>query len=77
MAGPAFALSSKLKTELTFKDFAEIKDHPMASKFVLTLDEIIKMTQNKDIEEIEKEKFDVADFDQEKLQALIDRGEFS
>lgn len=31
MAGPAFALNTRFKTELTFKDFSEIRDHPMAS----------------------------------------------
>lgn len=60
MAGPAFALNTRFKTELTFKDFSEIRDHPMASQFVLTLDEIFKMTVRKDIQTLREGKFDIS-----------------
>lgn len=77
MAGPAFGLSSRLKTELTFKDFAEIADHPMASQFVLTLSEILEKTIGTDLQGLREQRYDLADFEPDKVQALIDSGDVS
>lgn len=75
MAGPAFALSTKMKSEFTFKDFKEVEDHPMASKFVLTLSEILKKTVGSDLKELKEKRkeYDHSHFDPEKLQAIIDK----
>lgn len=77
MGGPAFALSTRFKTELTFKDFKEIRDHPMASSFVLTLDDLLKMLARNDIQTLRDKKFDISSLDETKLQALVDKGEVS
>jgi hypothetical protein len=77
MGGPAFALSTRFKTELTFKDFKEIKDHPMASSFVLTLDDLMKMLARNDIQTLREKKFDISSLDEAKLQALVDKGDVS
>lgn len=39
----------------------------MAAQFVLTLDEILKMAVNCDMKELNKAKFDLADFEPEKI----------
>jgi hypothetical protein len=77
MAGPAFALNTRLKTELTFKDFSEIRDHPMASSFVLTLGEILEKAIDTDLKTLKEKKYDISSLDQDKLQALVDKGEVS
>lgn len=66
MSGPAFSLNSKLKQEFTFKDLDEIKDHPMASKFVLSLNDILD-TKGFDIKTVKSKNYNLSDFESEKL----------
>ena len=75
MAGPAFALNTKFKSELTFKDFSELSDHPMASSFVLTLSQILEEVVDADLQTLKDKKLDISALDQDKLQALVDKGE--
>jgi len=37
MSGPAFGLNTKFNLDIKYKDFEELRDHPMANNFVLTL----------------------------------------
>lgn len=38
MVGPAFAVGSNLSLDLTFDDMEEVKEHPMASTVLVSLD---------------------------------------
>ena len=71
MAGPAFALETNLSLELDFDDMEELKAHPMASTFLVSLDQLMQGILGKDrktvmewkpsFDEVEKEKKE--DFD--------------
>jgi len=41
MMGPAFALTSNSSIDLSFDDFDEVKEHPMADSILLSLEQII------------------------------------
>jgi hypothetical protein len=77
MGGPAFGLNTRLNLDLKFKEFEELENHPMADKLVFTLEKIFKWTIDKDLKEIREGKFDLSEFDEAKLQALIDKEEIS
>ena len=71
MGGPAFALETNLSLELDFDDMEELKAHPMASTFLVSLDQLMQGILGKDrktvmewkpsFDEVEKEKKE--DFD--------------
>ena len=48
MAGPAFALETNLSLELDFDDMEELKAHPMASTFMVSLDQLMQGILGKD-----------------------------
>jgi len=75
MAGPAFGLNARLNFDLKFKDYEELKNHPMADNFVLTLDQIFKKFTDRDLKDLREGKFDLSEFDDEKIQALVDKEE--
>ena len=48
MGGPAFALETNLSLELDFDDMEELKAHPMASTFMVSLDQLMQGILGKD-----------------------------
>ena len=40
MFGPVFSLCSKTTMDLKFDDFEDIKEHPMAGKLLMSLDQL-------------------------------------
>lgn len=52
MMGPAFALTSNSSVDLTFDDFDEIREHPHADNFCLSLDQIIQGAFGKSVKDM-------------------------
>jgi len=77
MTGPALLLDSNIKTALEFTEWSEIKDHPMASQIVLTLSEVLEKAIDMDIKTLKEQKFDISSLDQDKLRALVAKGELA
>lgn len=63
MAGPAFGLNTRLNLDLKFKDFEEIKSHPMSEYMVFTLSKIFEWTVDKDLKYLKEQKFDLNELD--------------
>lgn len=77
MAGPAFGLNTRLNLDVKFKEFEELESHPMANYMVFTLSQLFEMTTQRDLKAIKEGKFDLSEFDPEKLQELVDKEEIT
>lgn len=70
MAGPAFALETNLSLELDFDDMEELKAHPMASTFLVSLDQLLQGILGKDRKTVEEWKPTFDEIEKEKMEAF-------
>ena len=59
--GPAFALTSNSSVDLSFDDFDEIKEHPMADSILLSLGQVIQGAFGSSVSEMLKYKHEFKD----------------
>ena len=76
MMGPAFALSSNSSVDLTFDDFDEVREHPMADHFLVSLAQIIEGAFGKSIDQAMKYKPDFSSVDKNELDQHIRTSEY-
>lgn len=76
MMGPAFALTSNSSVDLMFDDFDEIREHPHADNFLLSLDQIIQGAFGKSVKEMLKYEHKFEDVDKTKLDKYIKSSEY-
>lgn len=76
MMGPAFALSSNSSVDLTFDDFDEVREHPLANQMLISLSQIIEGAFGKSIDEALKYKPDFSSVAKSKLDKHIRSSEY-
>lgn len=77
MLGPAFALSSNSSVDLTFDDFDEVREHPMADKFMISLSQIVEGAFGKSIDQMLKYKPDFSPVDKNELEQYLKTSEYA
>jgi hypothetical protein len=76
MLGPAFTLSSNSSVDLTFDDFDEVREHPMADSFLLSLEQIIQGAFGSSVGDMLKYKAEFKDVDKAELNQYIKSSEY-
>ena len=76
MIGPGFSVGSNVNLKVTFNEMQEIKEHPMASKMLIKLDQFIQMISRNDMKTIMEYSPDFSGSDDKYTQEFLESKEY-